>query len=108
MTEQQPKRITRHELEAELTAKAWKDEAFKQELINNPKAAYINELQQQLPENLEIRVLEETSTTLYLIIPQKPANMQFTEELSQEALESVAGGATSFVLAPTTILNYLV
>lgn len=44
---------------------------------------------QQLPENLTIRVLEETSDTLYLALPKSP---QVTEELSDKALEAVAGG----------------
>ncbi|GAA6614331.1 NHLP leader peptide family RiPP precursor [Scytonema sp. NUACC26] len=92
MSEQQPKRITRHEFESDLIAKAWKDQAFKQELIQNPKAVYAKELQQELPETLQIQVLEETPSTLYLVIPQNPMNTHITEELSEEALESVAGG----------------
>ena len=84
----------RRELESELIAKAWKDEAFKQELINNPKAVYTRELGQQLPENLIIRVVEETADTIYLALPRSP---QVSEELSDEALEAVAGGNWHFV-----------
>ncbi|WP_407899928.1 NHLP leader peptide family RiPP precursor, partial [Scytonema sp. NUACC26] len=80
------------EFELELIAKSWKDQAFKQELLNNPKAVYARELQQELPQGLEIRVLEETPSTLYLVIPRNPMNAQVTEDLSEEALESVAGG----------------
>lgn len=79
----------RREFEADLIAKAWKDEAFKQELISNPKAVYARELGQQLPEHLNIRVMEETSSTLCLVLPKSP---QVTEELSEEALQAVAGG----------------
>ena len=92
MSEQQPKRQGRHEFESELIARAWKDESFKQELINNPKAVFVRELQQQLPGGLEIRVLEETPSTLYLVIPRNPMSTQATEDLSEEALETVAGG----------------
>ena len=92
MSEQQPKRLSRHEFELELIAKSWKDQAFKQELLNNPKAVYARELQQELPQGLEIQVLEETPSTLYLVIPRNPMTAQVTEDLSEEALESVAGG----------------
>ena len=83
---------SRHEFESNLIAKAWKDEAFKQEIITNPKAVYARELGQSLPESLEIQVMEETPSTLYLVIPRSPADAQVSEELSDEALEAVAGG----------------
>jgi hypothetical protein len=92
MSEQQSKKTTRHEFETELIAKAWKDEAFKQELLNNPKSVYCERLQQELPEDLEIQVLEETPNTLYLVIPPNPMNTKVSEALSEEALEAVAGG----------------
>jgi hypothetical protein len=79
----------RREFETSLIAKAWRDEAFKQELISNPNAVYARELGEQLPENLNIRIMEETSDTIYLALPTTP---QVSEELSEEALESVAGG----------------
>ncbi|HEY9768998.1 MAG TPA: hypothetical protein V6C71_10970, partial [Coleofasciculaceae cyanobacterium] len=46
----------------------------------------------ELPDGLEIKILEETSNTLYLVIPRNPLNAEVTEDLSEEALESVAGG----------------
>jgi hypothetical protein len=92
MSEHQAKNINRHEFETELITRAWQNEDFKHKLINNPKAIYAEELKQELPEDLEIKVLEETANTLYLVIPQNPANTQVTEELSEEALEAVAGG----------------
>ncbi|GAA6614332.1 NHLP leader peptide family RiPP precursor [Scytonema sp. NUACC26] len=101
MSEQQRIRKTRHEFESDLIAKAWKDQAFKQELIVNAKAVYTKELQQPLPDDLQIQVFEETPSTLYLLIPRNPMSMQVNEELSEEALESVAGGAISIINPPT-------
>jgi hypothetical protein len=86
--------IGRREIESQLIAKAWKDETFKQELISNPKAVFARELGQELPENLKIKVLEETADTIYLALPRSP---QVSEELSDEALEAVAGGNWHFV-----------
>jgi hypothetical protein len=70
MTEQIPK--TRKELEAEIIAKAWKDERFRQELLSNPKEAITKTLGAKLAENLEIRVVQETPNNLYLVLPVKP------------------------------------
>jgi hypothetical protein len=91
MADQQ--KITKNELEAKLVAQAWKDEAFKQELINNPKAVLEREIGQKIPENADIRVLEETANTVYLVIPKKPT----VDELSEEQLEAVAGGGSGIV-----------
>ena len=84
---------TRQEFEANLIAKAWQDEAFKQQLMSNPVAVYEEELGRKAPDDIEIKVLEETPGVTYLVIPKKP---ETSEELSEEALESVAGGG-SFV-----------
>ena len=40
MSEQTSQPKTRQEFESQLIIKAWQDEAFKQELISNPKAVY--------------------------------------------------------------------
>lgn len=69
MTEQTPK--TYKELEAEIIAKAWEDERFKQELISNPKEAIAKTLGAKLAETLEIRVVQETPNNLYLVLPVK-------------------------------------
>lgn len=78
--------MTRKDLEAKLVAKAWEDEAFKQELISNPKAVIEREIGGQLPENADIQVIEETDHTVYIVLPDKP------QQLSSAELEAVAGG----------------
>jgi hypothetical protein len=82
-------RKTRREFETEIITKAWKDRQFKQELLSNPKAVYERELNQKLPDSLQIRVVEEDSNSVYLVLPKAP---EATEELSEEALEAIAGG----------------
>ncbi len=79
---------TRRELESNLIAKAWKNEAFKQQLMSNPKSA-IAEAGISLPENIKVEVIEETAQTFYLVIPQPPSQ---EEEFSEADLEAVAGG----------------
>src|SRR5262245_9973073 len=52
-----------------VVARAIKDAAFRQELLSNPKAALAREFNVQVPDRVTIRVLEETPTTLTLVLP---------------------------------------
>lgn len=62
---------TRKDWDAQIICRALKDEAFKQELLANPKALVEKQLG-TIPEGIEINVLEETATTLYLVLPSNP------------------------------------
>ncbi len=91
MSEQTTPR-TRQDIEAHMIAQAWKDDAYKQELLSNPKAVIGREFGVLLPEKMTIQVLEENPNTLYFVLPVRP-DLSSTE-LSEEQLEAVAGGAT--------------
>ncbi len=88
---------TRFEFEQKLIQQAWENEAFKQELLSNPKAVFARESGQELPTNLEVEVIEETANKVYLVLPTNPAP-DITKELSEEALEAVAGGVSGCTL----------
>jgi hypothetical protein len=60
----------RTELEARLIARAWQEEAFKQQLLADPHAAIATETGRAVPEGIEIRVVEETATVRYLVLPR--------------------------------------
>ncbi len=77
------------ELEARLVARAWQDEGFKQQLLSDSKAAIEQELGTPLPDGVQIQVLEETPTQLYLVLPQNQT------DLSDEQLDIAAGGNSS-------------
>lgn len=102
MADQQ--KMTRNELEAKLVAHAWKDEAFKQELLSNPEVAIERELGQKLSEGTNIQVLEETGNTFYVVIPKKPS----VDELSEEQLETVAGGECLCIFDSVSVLGLCV
>jgi len=69
-------------------------------LLSNPKAVYARESGEETPKNLEIEVIQETANKVYLVLPNNPAPSGYEEELSEEALETVAGGACRFLTRP--------
>lgn len=81
MSENENKKVTREEV----IRKAQVDQDFKKSLIDNPKAA-LCQLGVKLPEDVVVKVVEESSKVLYLVLPAKP------EELTEEQLDLVAGG----------------
>ena len=83
--------MSSEELTKKLILTAWSDSAFKKELIENPKAAIEKELNTKLPDDVNVKVVEIDNKTLLLPIPVKPEG-----ELTEEQLESVAGGLSFF------------
>ena len=68
-------------------AKAWSDAAFKARLLHDPHAA-LSEAGVEVPAGITVKVVENTSDTMYLVLPQRPPE----GELTEEALDKVAGG----------------
>jgi hypothetical protein len=69
-----------------VVAKAWGDDDFKEKLLADPMMV-LKENGVVIPEDVELRVVENTEEVVHLILPPEPA-----EQLSEEELESVAGG----------------
>ena len=70
---------------AQLIAKCWADEGFKQKLLKDPMTT-LKGLGEELPPGLTIKVVENTPNLFHLVIPAKPT------ELSDEDLYKVAAG----------------
>lgn len=70
-----------------IIAKVWGNPAFKAELIANPAAALKAE-GIDVPAGMAVTVLENTDRHFHLVLPPAP-----TDELSDEVLETVAGGS---------------
>ena len=81
----------RKQLEAQLIDRALKDETFRQALLRDPKGVFERELSIRIPERITVQVLEESPSTVYLVLPQSPASPR--RELTDEELEEVAGGS---------------
>ncbi|MGG1519586.1 NHLP leader peptide family RiPP precursor [Paenibacillus oryzisoli] len=62
-------------LKAQIIQKAWEDEAFKQQLLSNPKAALKQAFNITIPDDIKVNAVEETSTEFVLVIPTNPAKV---------------------------------
>lgn len=65
-------------LKEKIIQKAWEDEAFKNQLIANPKAALKQAFNITLPDDIKVKAVEETSTEFVLVIPTNPAKVLVT------------------------------
>jgi hypothetical protein len=72
---------------AQVIAKCWADDDFKQKLLADAKAT-LKAAGVEIAAGRSIKVLEDTGTVMHLVIPAKPV------ELSDETLDRVAGGKT--------------
>ena len=83
-------------VEEKVVKKAWKDLDYRRELLSNPASKVIEETGRDTLPPVEIEVLEESRNQLHLILPEEAATMsaenQDDTELSEEELDSVAGG----------------
>ncbi|NIK72059.1 MULTISPECIES: NHLP leader peptide family RiPP precursor [unclassified Paenibacillus] len=60
----------------QIIQKAWEDDAFKQQLLNDPKAAIKDAFGVEIPDDIEVTAVEETPDHAYLVIPPKPSALK--------------------------------
>ncbi len=83
-----------------LIERSLEDDAFRQRLLEDPKGAVEQELGTPLPAEVEIRVVEETADTVYLVLPFGASPSARGGEIPDRDLESVAGGQDDTVSWP--------
>ena len=71
----------RTEVDRRLVQRSLEDEDFRQRLLDDPKGTIEQELGSRLPESIEVRALEESAQTIYLVLPSgrrisRPASSQ--------------------------------
>lgn len=56
-------------MQAHVTAKALADEAFRKELLGNPRATIEKEFEVELPAHIQIQVQEAAANTVVVTLP---------------------------------------
>ena len=74
---------------AEIFAKCWTDQAFKNQFMSNPKTV-LSEYGMDVPDGMDINVVENTDSCVHLPLPMPPRDMN---SLSDSQLSAVAGGS---------------
>lgn len=70
-------------------SQAWTDPAYKARFLADPETV-LAEVGIDTPPGMELRAVENTANVVYITLPPRPS-----EEISDEALEAVAGGSTA-------------
>jgi len=89
----------RKDLDQKLIEKALKNEAFREQLLENPEVAIEQEMGMKIPEPMKIKIVEEDPQTIYLVLPYVPAS-ETQVELSETELQEIAGGGTHLGYCP--------
>ena len=82
---------TRGQLWDKVVEQAQRNPKYYESLKANPRALMEKQLGTSIPKNVNIKVLEESADTYYIVLP---AFAKEGAELSDSDLEKVAGGGT--------------
>lgn len=95
--------LTKNEINSweQVIAKAWQDNAFKEQLKENP-VAVLRDQGIDIPPGIQLRVLEDSESVVHLTLPTRPPE----QELSDEDLDKVAGGALDRGLLATLARHF--
>ena len=77
----------RTETQQAINIRAWRDPAFKKQLLSNPHEALKEFGMKNIPSSIKIRVVEEDSNTWYIVLQKAPEN---AEGLSERELKEIA------------------
>jgi len=94
------KMLTRGEIQELINEKALKDENFRDLLIANPKEALESIISKQFPAKMNVKSVEETADTIYVIVPQKDGIAEGDEvpEITSEMVDAgIFGGGDTII-----------
>ena len=77
--------MTEAELREQIITKAGEDEAFRSQLLADPRAAIGSELGMDIPDTFSVQVHEESSTSFHLVLPR-------SGKMSEKELIAVSAG----------------
>jgi hypothetical protein len=85
MSEQSTQKLLNwQELQQELIARALKDEHFRRQLLDDPKAVVEKEMRRvnaeaKMPADLEVKVIVQPTNAFYLVLPEIPGETSVLE-----------------------------
>jgi hypothetical protein len=82
-------RNERSKIMHKIIAKAWADESFKEKFLSDSRAVLEAE-GIPVPPGVEVKILEQTDTQFYIVLPKKPTDSEVIEDLGHR--ESAGGG----------------
>jgi hypothetical protein len=81
--------LTRGEIQDLLTKFSKSNPTYREALLKNPKVVLEGQMGGKLPSGINVKAVEETPTTIYVVVPYVA---KAGDELSDGDLEAVAGG----------------
>jgi hypothetical protein len=73
-----------------IIAKAWADDAFKERLLTDSRRV-LEEEGIPVPPGVEVKVVEQTDTQFYVVLPKKPTDSELIEELGNREAAGYGG-----------------
>ncbi|MBO1052034.1 MAG: NHLP leader peptide family natural product precursor [Dolichospermum sp. DET73] len=108
--EQQRNTLLDEESSVRIIAQAWRDEAYKQELLNNPIVLLEKALGEKVQTNLNTKIFVETGNTLYIPLANILDYFAGSEELYEKEMLQVnlpmaigSGNISTLSGCPTTL-----
>lgn len=106
-TADQPKPMSRQDLEVRMIAKAWRDPAYEATLLADPKAALQNELKTVdpsivLPDDMTVEVHPEDENNYHIVIPRNPAEIG-TGGVSGDDMQAVSPQTVAIVVVGAVV-----
>lgn len=81
--------MTRGQMQDLLSQFALQNPQYREALVNDPRSIIEKQFNTEFPEGLDVKVVEDTADTAYVVVPYAPPA---DAELSDDDLERVAGG----------------
>ena len=84
-------------MQDQIIARAMKDDAFRQRLLDNPRQTLEGELGITLSTDVTVLVHEETANTLHLVLPSKAQTGGLVDLSDAELEQTIGGGNTNTI-----------